>query len=336
MNLGRHFQQYRFRELVKQTGNTGHLLIENGFKTLGSAETVLSLWDPNISNSRCSCRESKIGPEVLLATSIISHDKHITENSDFARVEKNLDHLIANHAIKAVFGLGINGLRGNGVEYKELSLSIRHFLNHLQTNNIPVGCRGLKTRNFLKNIGFDEDKLFLTGCPSLLLLDKDSYALPSEFSRLLVTGALIKRIDLLESSTVIDSKFLFIPQTYDSYLVGLAQSKIDKRIEIFLPTSYQKWMTKLKGWKPEVAVGTRLHGIIAAMSFGIPTILMNGDIRTQEIAELCNFQSTDDLVELKSVIEQSDRHFDLDKAQFLEGLKREFASCLDKSNNRIQ
>ena len=62
---------------------------------------------------------------------------------------------------------------------------------------------------------------------------------------------------------------------------------------------------------------------------------MNGDIRTQEIAELCNFQSTGDLVELKSLIEQNDRRFDLDKAQFLEGLKREFASALDKSNYRI-
>ena len=335
MNFGRHYQQYRFRELIKQVSNSGHLIIEKGFETLGIAETVLSLWDPNISNSKCSCRESNIRPEVLLATSIISHEKQIIENQDFAKVMKNLDHLIANHNIKAVFGLGINGFSGSSVEYKELSLSIKHFLYHLQTENIAIGCRGLKTRNFLKNIGFNEDKLFLTGCPSLLLLDKNFYALPSEFSRLLVTGALIKRIDLLETSTVIDSKFLFIPQTYDSYLVGLAQSKIDKRIEIFLPENYRKWMAKLKEWKPEVAVGTRFHSSIAAMSLGIPAILMNGDLRTQEIADLCNFQSTGDLVELKSVIEQSDRHRDLDKAPFLAGLKREFMSCLDKSNYRI-
>jgi hypothetical protein len=171
-----------------------------------------------------------------------------------------MQHLIESHNIEAVVGLGINGQRNCILSFEELPDVQQDFLRYLISNQASVGCRGIETQLFLESLGFNKENLYLTGCPSLQLINKFPYNLPKEFSQLLVTGALIKRLDLVESMTTKSSKILFIPQTFDSYERGLAAQKLDNRIEIFLPDSLESWITKIRTFRPELALGTRFTG----------------------------------------------------------------------------
>jgi hypothetical protein len=96
-----------------------------------------------------------------------------------------------------------------------------------------------------------------------------------------------------------NGKILFIPQTMDSYLIGLSESQKDTRIEIFLPANLASWLKKLQDWEPQLALGSRFHGGVAAMSLGIPTMIMSGDIRSRELTTLGGLKFHDDLCEIR-------------------------------------
>ena len=53
-----------------------------------------------------------------------------------------------------------------------------------------------------------------------------------------------------------------------------------------------------------MSVGTRLHGNIAALSLGIPSVHMSGDIRSREISQLSKLHYSDDLMELGVAVEK--------------------------------
>jgi hypothetical protein len=143
-----------------------------------------------------------------------------------------------------------------------------------------------------------------------------------------VTGALESRLDLLESKSSTETKFLFIPQTVDSYLEALELAKIDQRIEIFLPATFKAWIRKIKEWAPEVALGTRLHGNMAALSLGIPTMFMSGDIRTREITNLAKLPFADDLAEINVALDLLTRHYDLNSEGEPASLAGQIRLCL--------
>jgi hypothetical protein len=125
--------------------------------------------------------------------------------------------------------------------------------------------------------------------------------LPQFYDRMLIMGSLIKRIDLVED-LLVSGKILFIPQTLDSYLVGLAESKKDKRIEIFLAPNLSEWLKKLEDWAPQISLGSRFHGGIATMSLEIPTVIMSGDIRTREMTTVGKLKFLDDLYPISHVV----------------------------------
>lgn len=249
--------------------------------------------------------------EILLASTAISHETLFVNHSEFKGFNEIFEHLVEHHKISAVLNLGINGLKNETVLFERLPTSQQNFLLDLKVRNIPISCRGSQTLEFLQRSGFKDENLYLTGCPSLQLIKEPSKEFPSDFSRVLVTGALESRLDLLAPLTSTETKFLFIPQTIDSYLLGLEISKSDQRIEIFLPATYDAWIGKIKEWQPEIALGTRLHGNMAALSLGIPTMFMSGDIRTREITQLAKLPFADDLLEIDTALDHMTRHYDL-------------------------
>ncbi len=303
-------RRFRFGKFVDQYLNTGHALIESGFNSLEieASNSILNIWDKKIGTSKCSCKTSPGEPEILIATSIICSEPNFNQNSDFDKVHITLNHLIKHHTLKTVIGLGINALKDDKVTFTNLPKSQQEFLKYLDLNGVAIGCRGRETFSFLLDLGFKSNNLYLTGCPSLQLINPISVELPQIFSRILVTGALIKRLDLVENMISSDGKFLFIPQTMDSYLVGLAESKKDKRIEIFLPTNLASWLEKLKGWEPQIALGSRLHGGVTAMSLGIPTMIMSGDLRSREVSELGGLKFHDDICEIRVAVSEMSDH----------------------------
>jgi hypothetical protein len=123
-------------------------------------------------------------------------------------------------------------------------------------------------------------------------------------------------------------KILFIPQTLDSYMRGLELSKTDQRIEIFLPTTYNSWMNKLKKWDPDLSIGTRLHGNLTSLSLGIPTLFMGGDLRTREVTRVANLPFADDLRDISSVRDILTGHYVSDQISVVDELGSQLRACI--------
>jgi len=323
-------KKLRFEKFVSDYMNTGHSLIEMGFNSLRieNSNAISSLWNKNIASSKCLCKTRPGESEIVLATSVICHESSFIQSPDFSKIHENLTHLSRYHNIKAVIGLGINGLKNENIKFDNLPMEQRDFLYYLKDNAVKVGCRGFKTYNFLLDLEINPNYLYVTGCPSLQLVKPVELKLPQVYDRMLIMGSLIKRIDLIEDSFVSGGKILFIPQTIDEYLVGLTESKKDKRIEIFLPQNLSEWLKKLEGFAPQIAIGSRFHGGIAAMSIGIPTVITNGDVRTSEITTVGKLKFLNDLYPIRNAVSAMTDHNGIFKLGSLEHLAQEIRLCV--------
>jgi hypothetical protein len=323
-------KKLRFEKFTRDYKNTGHSVIEMGFNSLRIENTtdISSLWDKKIASSKCSCKTRPGKREIILATSVICHESSFIENPDFSNIHKNLAHLTQNHNIKAVIGLGINGLKNDKVKFDNLPTEQQDFIYYLKDNSVKVGCRGIETFNFLLDLEFNSKNLYVTGCPSMQLVKPVELEVSQFYDRMLITGSLIKRIDLVED-LLVNGKILFIPQTLDSYLAGLAESKKDKRIEIFLAPNLSGWHKKLEDWAPQIALGSRFHGGIVAMSLGIPTVIMSGDIRTREMTSLGKLKFLDDLYPISHAVSKMAPNNYTYKLGSLEHLAQEIRLCAE-------
>lgn len=319
-----------FERFVAKYQNTGHSIIESGFDSCKTStkNTVLGVWDSKIGTKDCSCR-SKIKPEILLASSIISYDTAIVNDSDFREINVRLEHLAAFHNFSSVIGLGINSVTGEDLDINLLHASQQGFLENLLQNQTSIGCRGEKSEEFFLRCGFEPSNLFITGCPALQLIGAHRREIPKKVSRVLVNGALINRLDLIESLKQENKEILIIPQTVASYNNALKVQKSYSGIEIFTPGSYRAWVNKLKSWGPHISLGTRLHGNIAALSAGIPAILMSGDVRTREIAQVAKLPFFTDIVPIASAIAkyQSTSMQDIEYQKFI--LRSQLIDCVN-------
>ena len=319
-----------FKRFEAKYSNTGHSVIESGFDScnINTKNTVLGVWDSKIGTRDCSCR-SKIKPEILLASSIISYDTAIVHTSDFREINERLEHLAAFHNFSSVIGLGINSVTGEVLDINLLHASQQGFLENLLRNQTSIGCRGKKSEEFFLRYGFEPSNLFITGCPALQLIEARRREIPKKVSRILVNGALFNRLDLIESLEHEGKEILIIPQTVDSYNNALKVQKSYSGIEIFTPGSYRAWVNKLKSWRPDISIGTRLHGNIAALSAGIPAILMSGDVRTQEIAQVAKLPFFTDIVPIDSAIAKyrSTSLQDIEYQKFI--LRSHLIDCVD-------
>jgi len=322
-------RRYKFQKLVLSVQNTGHVLISKGMNSinLGGEYREINVWDTNILK-HCSHLSNDAKPELLLATSIITDQKFIFESSDFLSIHQILDHIVRYHKISAVIGLGINSYKDLNTGIDNLPSSQKNFLNYLLKEGSLIGCRGSETLDFLIAYGFPRSNLFFSGCPSIQLIHHASKEIPNKLSKISVNGALIDRLDLIDSMTTSETNILAIPQTMDELSNIERISKFDKRVEIFLPHSIRDWRAKLRKWDPELSVGTRLHGNIAAMSLGIPTVFMGGDIRTREISQLTGLPYSGDLVEIETAIEMFNKTSQLDSLERIRNSRSQIIEML--------
>ena len=150
------------------------------------------------------------------------------------------------------------------------------------------------------------------------------------FSKLIVNGSLINRLDLVESKMMQQSKILFIPQTLGSLKSARKAISADKRIEVYLPSSLKEWQNKIKSFKPELSLGTRFHGNIAALSMGVPTVFMSGDIRASEITSLAHLPFLEDITDISAAIKQFHSINPLARDNAIFAAKQELAACLER------
>lgn len=187
----------------------------------------------------------------------------------------------------------------------ELRTAARAFVAAVLDRSPSIGVRGEFTRDFLRSLGFGDDQIDVIGCPSLSGFGGDGSLAPrrelTEQSRLAVTYSPYLRDagTFVRSVTAAFPNSYVVPQTVDALALLLwgdptryagtrdlperADHELYRsgRMRFFVDAT--TWIDTLRD--RELVVGTRIHGTIAGLLAGVPSILVAHDSRTRELAE---------------------------------------------------
>jgi hypothetical protein len=207
----------------------------------------------------------------------------------------------------SVLGVGAQFGLSAGVETAspELRESVRSFVAAVLDRSPSIGVRGEFTRAFLADLGFAGDRVDVIGCPSLYGFGGRGIIAPKthlhEQSALAVTYSPYLRDvgPFVDQVTRAYPKSVVVPQTVEALalmLHGRPTRYADKRD---LPESPEHelyradrmrffvdattWIDTLRD--RDLVLGTRIHGTIAGLLAGVPSILIAHDSRTRELAE---------------------------------------------------
>lgn len=206
-----------------------------------------------------------------------------------------------------VLGVGAQFRLGSDLDTApdELRRSVRSFVSAVLERSPSIGVRGSFTRDFLVDLGFGDDRIDVIGCPSLYGFGGDgslSARRPlTADSALAVTYSPYLR-DIGPFVAAVTDAFpdsYVVPQTVE----GLALLRYGEptrfasktelpetaahplyradRMRFFLDAT--TWIDTLRD--RDLVVGTRIHGTIAGLLAGVPSILVAHDSRTRELAE---------------------------------------------------
>ena len=219
-----------------------------------------------------------------------------------------------------VIGCGIQGEKTKN-DPAPLHKAVKNFMKAVLKKSSCIGIRGENTAKFLENLGFVRNKDFMViGCPSMYL-NGANLPVPEkipfdEIERVSVTA----RFTLWWSTHVLlsnainnfkDTYFLpqttielreiylgltpetyptdyarkFLPLAPDFYPYG-RKSGLMKQGRILGFTNVYSWFDFLK--TRQFAIGSRIHGTIAAVLSGVPAFVVVPDLRVEELAEFHN------------------------------------------------
>ena len=184
---------------------------------------------------------------------------------------------------------------------------VRDFVNAVLDKSAMLGLRGELTAQYLKNLGYREEKDFtVIGCPSMYLrggsLTVKDVTL-TEHSRVCVNSSI--RIphevnDFIMKNKERFSEAYFIPQqtselrlayTGAPYAGAVKYGNYPARITdpLFAGDRYKAFLD-VKSWlaflqKMDFSFGGRLHGNVAAALAGIPNLMIVSDARMRELSD---------------------------------------------------
>ena len=253
-----------------------------------------------------------------------------------------------------VVGVGMQAGLDKELDNPELAKAVTNFVRAVLRKSDCLGLRGEHTAQYLKSLGFQEERDFtVIGCPSLFMYGKD---LPMPHMKPLTS----------ESSISINSKislpqrfhnflnrcrkeipdYYFIPQVieeiYRMYVGMPFPEKFAKKIPKHYPAGiasevYQqdhaRFFSNVKTWldflsQRDFSLGSRIHGNIAAILAGVPAYVFVSDQRVLELVEYHNIPHS-----LISDITSDTSIFEIyEKADFqgvLQGHDKRFLHYLD-------
>lgn len=242
-----------------------------------------------------------------------------------------------------VIGVGVKAPLGdvNNIHYKNDD-SIKKFFKAVLNKSAMVGLRGEITANYLKGLGFVPEKHFtVIGCPSLYmnreLKIRDTNISPdSRVAFNLSPFANEETVSYILNNAKLFREYYYIPQNLSDLKVMYAGAKrggiktesfptdffnpIFKDDHARFPNSFTTWQRFMKTL--DFSFGTRLHGNIAGVVSGTPTLHIAFDARTQEVTNYHHLAH----VSLKDV-QNSKNIFDLiEKVDFHEPEKYQEAN----------
>lgn len=220
-------------------------------------------------------------------------------------------HLVKKLNIPCII-LGV-GIRAKNEEAIENGFSfdenVKQFIGAILEKSAMVGLRGELTGKYLKHLGFQEDKDYMViGCPSMytygaglkrpqgeLNITKDS--LLSVNASIVSTEEncdfMFKLLDDYKNSVFIPQRqgellTLYTGREYDHLTVrrsypNFYTDKIyqEDRVKMFLQA--KQWIDFLA--TRDLSIGCRMHGNVAAILAGIPTVIVPHDMRMKELIE---------------------------------------------------
>jgi len=216
-----------------------------------------------------------------------------------------------------VIGVGVQtGTGGMAQTPPELDRQVQQFMAQVLKKSALVGVRGEFTAEYLKRLGFAEEKDFtVIGCPSMYLHGpRLPVRTPVELTRQTPVSFNCKiRIPAKLSRFVLQSAkqfehYTYIPQGIDDLLLLYAGKSIDREKFPKIHKGYPwqmhskicasgheagfvdacSWLEFLK--TVDFSFGTRIHGNIAAVLAGTPAFLFAPDGRILELARYHNIQ----------------------------------------------
>lgn len=187
----------------------------------------------------------------------------------------------------------------------QLRDSVRAFVAAVLERSPSIGVRGGFTLDFLRGLGFADDQIDVIGCPSLSGFGGDGALTERQplrrSSRLAVTyspylrdaGAFVRRV------TESFPRSYVVPQTVEALALMLwgeptrfaARRDLPESVEHELyRTDRMRFFVDATTWidtlrDRDLVIGTRIHGTIAGLLAGVPSILIAHDSRTRELAE---------------------------------------------------
>jgi hypothetical protein len=225
---------------------------------------------------------------------------------EFAHRLANLTTLIEGLTIPVVVvGVGAQASLGqDSMAGTSLDATVAAFATAVLDRSASIGVRGEFTADYLTAIGVPADSIDVIGCPSLFLHGPD-FRLPTaplllhDASRIALSvtpgvpalGAAVRAWQqrhpelFFVGQDLVDLRLILWgegPLDADPDLPLYAGHPLFARDRVRFPLDVWTWLDLLTD--VDFAIGTRLHGTIAALLAGSPGVLLTHDSRTAELA----------------------------------------------------
>ena len=209
-----------------------------------------------------------------------------------------------------VVGIGAQCATDNALlELTPINDDVRLFCSKVLSKSQSIGVRGEFTANYLNDLGIKN--VDIVGCPSMFYhgkhLPQAALRLPEEMAKIAFNfspqspanlGAVNTHVD--HELTEIRSLMRHMPDTTFDYFAqdtselahqiwGTKQVTLSSmcdelaHVRTRYPVDVHQWITDLQAY--DLSIGTRIHGCIAAVLAGIPSVMLCHDSRTRELAQ---------------------------------------------------
>lgn len=213
-----------------------------------------------------------------------------------------------------------------------LKEDVAAFMSAVLDRSASVGVRGEYTASFLDDLGFGAEHVDTIGCPSVFMnghptqVQKNAEAISTDSNIAMTISPYVSRLNsVVAKHTKHFPNLVYIPQNHaDLSMMVWGEDRSapknrwnpthtrhplysDDRMRF--PLDPRTWIEYLAGF--DFLFGSRIHGTIAGILAGVPSMLLVHDTRTLELAEYHSIPYTklsdlDKSVDARELFEQTD------------------------------
>lgn len=205
-----------------------------------------------------------------------------------------------------VIGVGSqHKLNGGGTD-EELGRDVHAFMSAVLDRSASVGVRGERTAAFLASLGFGDNQVDVIGCPSVFMnghpraIEETASSLTSLSKIAMTVSPYVGKLNgIVGTNTKQYENLIYIPQNLkDLNMMVWGENRSNPKNHwnpthvahplytedrMRFPLDPRTWVDYLTDF--DFVFGSRIHGSIAGILAGVPTMLLAHDSRTLELAE---------------------------------------------------